>query len=276
MPFFPGARVDLLPEATTQTSIVPRLVILHTNAGGSSTTGYQLRAFMFRGEITLECHFQIDLDGTVHQYMPITVRADCNAAANPFAVSIETQDLGGATVDVTPWTPAQCAAIVNVLHWLHDTAGIPLERCTRWDGTGVAAHRDFPQWSAAAHSCPGVARVAQVPGLIAAAAAVQPIEEKGHDMPYCVDALTGKFWLIYFDGYGNRVACPLNETPDPDWDEYDEVQAAFGPLVPVPHAALQRLYDKRGRPQLPPTGGTTKEHVHANIGQPTTTGGVVP
>jgi hypothetical protein len=81
-------------------------------------------------------------------------------------------------------------------------------------------------------------------------APVIPPAKGGQDMLYCEDADTGNFWAIYFDSVGRRVTCPLAEMPDPDWDEFAAVQAAFGPLAKVPHAALQRLYDKRGRPTV--------------------------
>lgn len=106
------------------------------------------------------------------------------------------------------------------------------------------------------------------------------------DMPYCKDADTGKFWAIFFDAYAQRVACPLDEMPDSDWEEFAAVQEDLGPLKPVRHAALQRLYDKRGRPQLPPVfvpiSGKLTDHDHNvdEIVATTTisgrTGGVIP
>ena len=90
--------------------------------------------------------------------------------ANPFAVSIETQDHGSAGLNTDPWTDEQSAAIVALLRFLHDEWNIPLVRADRFDGSGVGAHRDHPEWSSAAHSCPGDARAAQVDGLIRRAA----------------------------------------------------------------------------------------------------------
>jgi hypothetical protein len=206
---------------------------------------------MARTDVNLECTFDIAADGAVYQFMPVDIRADCNAQANGFAISVETQDRGSATLNTTPWTREQCAAIVKLLVWLRDTWNIPMWRASQWNGSGVGAHRDFPEWSSSAHSCPGDARFAQVPALIATAADYgQMAPSNGYDMLYCKDAGTGEFWAIYFDGTGHRVVCPLAEMPDPDWDEFADVQAAFGPLVAVPHAALQRLYDKRGRPSV--------------------------
>jgi hypothetical protein len=168
---YPAADVDLLPEAGTQPTITPRLVILHTNGGTNSATPSQLRAYLGRPDVTLEAHFDVGLDGAVLQMMPVHVRADANYRANPFAVSIETQDHGSnhTPLNFDPWTPAQQTAIVNLLRWLAVEWSIPLERALSWDGSGVGAHRDFPEWSAAGHTCPGDARAAQVADLIARA-----------------------------------------------------------------------------------------------------------
>jgi hypothetical protein len=169
-PLYPLARIDLLGEAQTQPKILPRLVILHTNASPGTVTPAQLRAYMGRADVGVECTFDVGSDGAVWQYMPANVRADCNYQANPFAVSIETQDRGSATLNVTPWTRAQVDALVEVLAWLRDEWQIPMVRAAHWSGSGVGAHRDFPQWSLTGHSCPGDARFAQVPDIIARAA----------------------------------------------------------------------------------------------------------
>lgn len=278
MPYYPAAHVDLLPEATTQPAIVPRLVILHTNAGGRSTNGYELRKWMARPDVGLECHFQVDSDGTVHQFMPVNVRADCHAAANPFAVSIETQDNGGGSVDSTPWTGEQLDAIVKLLRWLRVTYGIPMERSKTWDGSGVGAHRDFQQWSSSSHSCPGNSRFAQVPSLIVTASEPPPPPptlELGAFM-HVIDQDNGKFWLIAIDATGALYGRPIDEAPrGGDWDLFGRINDKVnGPLTPVPHDWLQALYDRQGKPNLP-EGGLT-DHVHALPGNPPTTGGVTP
>lgn len=295
MPYYPAAHVDLLPEATTQPAIKPRLVILHTNAGSRSTNGFELRKWMARDDVGLECHFQVDSDGLVHQFMPVNVRADCNAAANPFAVSIETQDRGAATVDSTAWTAEQGSSIVGLLRWLHDVYSVPLERCTRWDGVGVAGHRDFHQWSKSAHSCPGNVRWAQIPALIAAAAGPPLAFRYQGEFMDVIDASTDEFWRIYTDATGALVATPFSELPR------QGDNATFGPirdkvvgeLVRIPHEWLQAMYDVQGKPScvtgtpgpVGPAGPAGDDgddgvgfhdHVHANVGQPTTTGGVTP
>lgn len=91
---------------------------------------------------------------------------------------------------------------------------------------------------------------------------------------YVRDNDTGKFWLIAFDAYGQRYAQPLDESEDPDWNEFDPVQAAIGPLAAVAHVHLQALYDKRGKPQLPPAVLST-DHDHDLTNLPSRTGGVI-
>lgn len=167
---YPAARFELLPESQMQPRITPRLVILHTNGGPKSTSPASLHAYMARADVNVECHFDVGTGGDVWQFIPVDRRADCNVAANPFAVSVETQDSGAATLNVTPWNAPQIEAIVKLLIWLRDEWGVPMVRCTAWNGSGVGAHRDFPQWSGGSHSCPGNARFAQVPDIIALAA----------------------------------------------------------------------------------------------------------
>lgn len=100
--------------------------------------------------------------------------------------------------------------------------------------------------------------------------APQPPTTGAQEMGYVRNADNGDFWLIFWDAYGRRVALPLRETEDSDWTEFDPVQAAIGPLPAVPGAALQRLYDKRGRPT--PVPGSTPMPNHSHKGGET--GGV--
>jgi hypothetical protein len=175
----PNVVTMLLPEAQTQPSIVPWSIIFHTNGGAKSATAAQLDSYAARADVGTEPHLDVQLDGLIAQFMPFTVRADCNSAANRFsavvaqrmvfagAIAIETQDEGAATVDATPWTPAQLESLTQVAAVLAATYGIPVVRTPTWDGRGMAPHNAFSNWSSAAHSCPGKARTAQMPALLA-------------------------------------------------------------------------------------------------------------
>ena len=158
------AKVMLLPENATQGRITPRVVIMHSAAGKGSLYRFFLRSS------NLESHFWVSETGAVEQYIDTNVRADANNKANGFAISIETESTRSAT---EPWNPAQLAAIVKLVRWCCDTHGIPTVKCPRWDGSGIGWHIQFGApgpWTPVSKSCPGPARIRQMPGLIAAVA----------------------------------------------------------------------------------------------------------
>lgn len=164
MALCPFAEVKLLPESSTQPRITPRVAILHSAAGRGSLFRF------FRDSSSLESHFWIDVDGRIEQYVDTGRRADANRDANGFAVSIETSSSPAAT---EPWTPAQVAAILRLLRWLATVHPIPLRKCDRWDGSGIGHHTMWgapSRWTPVAKSCPGPARKAQFPGILAALA----------------------------------------------------------------------------------------------------------
>jgi hypothetical protein len=101
---------------------------------------------------------------------------------------------------------------------------------------------------------------------------------KGSSMQHVEDADTGDFWVIGLDGTGRMYARPVKECPQPDyWALYGPVFDAIGqPLPKVPHALLQAMYDRQGKPTMPDPVEGFHPHVHAVVGMPTTTGGVVP
>lgn len=258
-PIYPMAHVDMLPEATTQPGIVPRMCILHTNAGSRSASPEQLRGYMGHDEVTVECHFDIGSGGDVWQYMPVNVRADCNAKANGFAVSIETQDHGSGQVggvDAEPWTDAQVEAISGVLAWLNSEWGVPLRRVTMWNGEGVGGHRDYREWSGDAHSCPGNARAGQVDGIIQRAqmlrqvtvldkadsvpVVVSPLVRLEEEMYYRDDRVDGwQIWYVGRDWTDALYAYPINDMPRKgDWGKLDAlgvvpVKVSLGALVDI-------------------------------------------
>jgi hypothetical protein len=178
----PNVTVKLLPEAWEQPEIVPWMLIFHTNGGGNSATGDKLWAYLSNGSVTSEPHLQVDDDGHIWQMMPFTRRADSNTSANRFpvtvdgrqvyagAISVETQDPGylAGQIDAVPWTGAQVQSLTAIGRILVDTYGIPTQPVTAWNGRGIAPHNAFSVWSSSSHTCPGKARTAQVPGIIAA------------------------------------------------------------------------------------------------------------
>lgn len=162
-----------LPQVVSQSKIVPYSIILHTNSSSSGKNRWQnLWNFLASNRAGgVESHFQIDMDGTIIQFMPCNVRADCNYKANSFvqnfrtvgAISIETQDNGEATLDKTPWTLPQIAAINNVVAAVGHKYGVPYVQPATWDSAGVGYHSLFKEWSIyKGKVCPGAARIAQM------------------------------------------------------------------------------------------------------------------
>lgn len=162
MALCPFASHKLLPESATQPKIIPRIVILHSAAGRGSLYNF------FKNSSSLESHFWVSSTGVIEQYMDTNVRADANRNANGFAVSIETESTAAAT---ERWTPEQAAAIVRLTDWLCSSYAIPRRLCDRWDGSGIGYHIQFGApgpWTPVAKSCPGPARIQQMPEIIAA------------------------------------------------------------------------------------------------------------
>lgn len=265
----PGVVVKLLPEAWDQPTIVPRLVICHTNGGSTSSTAEQLWSYLSAGSVTLEPHFDIQTDGAIYQFMPCTRRADANSSANRFpitidgkqtyggAISIETQDPGykNQPVDTSPWPPAQLEAIAQTIAAVVDAYGIPVEPVDAWNGQGIAPHNLFSVWSGSAHTCPGKARTAQMPGLLERINELllppKPIEEtkmieviRNDDDPtgavYSSDGLI-KTWLD--NGISAAAALKRAEQDAPKGVD-NETCASYGPIVgPIPSG-----HDAYGRP----------------------------
>lgn len=153
----------ITPESTSQPTIRPRTVILHSQAGPRRTLWQSLVSYMKRSDISLECHFIVELDGTVVQTMPTNRRADCNYKANQFAISFETQDNGWPTLSTTPWSPAQVEAIANVVAACGHRYGIPYTSPANYLDAGVGYHSQFPEWSTfKGKTCPGAARIRQM------------------------------------------------------------------------------------------------------------------
>lgn len=180
-PWYPGATKRPIPEADAQSFITPRLAILHTNGSPNSTRS--LYSYWARGDVGNESHFQVALDGTAEQYMPVNRRGDCNSAANSFelggvrygAVSFETQDAGWGPGDpggTYPWSDAQLDFLAGALEWLAREWDIPVTHVLAWNGRGVGLHRDFPEWTSSPakqypyKQCPGDARTAQFNDLL--------------------------------------------------------------------------------------------------------------
>jgi len=161
-----------LPENATQAKIKATQFIFHTEAGPSLTSLESLWKYLARGDVVIEPHWILDMDGRMAQCIAVNVKADNNAAANSRALSVETQDYGHPTLPSTPWTSAQVEQLAGVLAWasMNTRCALPITPCPAWDKPGYGPHNKFKEWSVyAGKTCPGQYRTKQIP-LIAAMA----------------------------------------------------------------------------------------------------------
>lgn len=135
--------------------------VLHTNGFAGPASLYAAYASRAASGSTEVAHIQIALDGTAEQYADTKLILGLSWDANDFSVGIESQDGG---VPAPPWTQAQLDKIDAILRELGVPArGLP----ENGSGGGVGYHSKFASWNQSGHTCPGPARVAQVPGIIA-------------------------------------------------------------------------------------------------------------
>lgn len=242
---FPGAYWKPLPENATQTKRAHlSQFIMHTQASGGKASNTASWNWAARPDVKAEPHFLLAMDpateplGGLWQIMSTDVQADNNVAANPTAVSIETQDLGGATVDQTPWTEYQLDTLAALLAWLNLNVNnrVPMQLCPTPTGAGYAPHNRFPNsWSSSAHSCPGKARTAQIPEV--ARRAQQIIDWTPADRPEVIDPPTPP---VTIGGLVNVIAHIL---PDPTsgflgmdlWADGCPVNAKGEPVIEAVH-----------------------------------------
>lgn len=150
--------------------IIPTQVILHSLGNGYSWLGGL--GWLRDPNNPLEAHVCIRQDGFRVQLVPYTVRADANYRANrrpdgTGAIAVETDSSIQAT---EPWTADQVASIVELLVELCRRFAIPPRLCRSPDDPGIGWHIMFGSpgaWTPSAKVCPGPARIAQVPGIVA-------------------------------------------------------------------------------------------------------------
>lgn len=156
MSLCPFAEHLLIPPGANDPRIIPRVAVLHVDAGDAES----LYTYFRDRSGGVESHFHVRRDGVIEQYRDTDWQADANHLANDFAVSIETQGFGAGE-----WTPEQLASIKRLLVWLNQAHPlIALQKCPTWDGSGVGYHVQFGSpgaWTPVAKSCPGPDRVRQ-------------------------------------------------------------------------------------------------------------------
>jgi hypothetical protein len=151
-----------------------RGVCLHVAVSESSSlAGYFATA-------DADSHFYVTKAGVIEQYVDADVIAWANTNGNATLLSVETQ--GGVTnAELEPWTPEQIEALARICAWAHNAEGVPLSAMpdSLAASRGIGYHRlgidpwrvaGGESWSSARGKiCPGAAKVAQIPQIIARA-----------------------------------------------------------------------------------------------------------
>lgn len=187
MAWCPFATHKPLPENDTQSYIDPIVVILHSAVDAPGPTS--LFGYFEQESVKLESTFFIKNDGEIEQYVDTNVRADANRFANPFAISIETEDDGDP--DNRPWTEAQMRSIKLLIEWLIEVhPKIKRRVAPAWNAAGVGYHTMWgapSEWTPVSKSCPGRVRIDQfwvdiAPWLEHGEPTPTPVPEEDDDM----------------------------------------------------------------------------------------------
>lgn len=157
MAIYPKAVVKLIPPGQNDPLIVPRIGILHVDAGNADS----LYEFFRDRSGGIEAHMHVKLNGVFEQYRDTRYEADANYKANPFALSVETQGYG-----LGKWTAKQLDTIKFIMLKANELDGIPLRKADTWNDPkgGWGYHTLFGapgQWTPVAKSCPGPDRIKQ-------------------------------------------------------------------------------------------------------------------
>jgi hypothetical protein len=232
----PGAEWSPLGPQT-EPRITPTVVCLHSMAGSFSGTDAWFRKFNGAGYQGTESHFGVAFDGRVRQWQDTGRQADANGPdGGGYVLSIETEDDG--TPDDTPWTPAQVEAIARILAWAHAEHGIPLVDTKGVPDTrGVAIHRygvrpwrkpGHDRWSTSAgKTCPGEARIRQVPAVIARARILAGLD-KPSDSSKPATRKDDDMKLIEAEGRGVALLGAAYFYGAPDVEARDALIRAYG------------------------------------------------
>ena len=189
MPRMPGAVWRPITARKRRNPIKPERVNYHVAVSeAASLHGY----FNVAGRV--DSHFYVLKSGTIEQYVDTSVEAYADLQGNPTTISVETQG-GLRNPDGEKWTAAQVEALAKIAVWAHKTHGIPLtlardskpgasSRGLSWHRLGVPGSfpNSWPLWglrvgglkysNAAGKTCPGTAKIHQMPDVLARAKAL--------------------------------------------------------------------------------------------------------
>ena len=245
MPVYPGAVQRLIPHANTESvrAFVRNRINFHTAVTDASSL------YPYFSPPGRPCsHFYVAEDGTVEQYIDTDFYSAADYEGNDATISIESWDGYGrlwTTGQPPPWTAAQVAALKALSTWIiqtHPTIPTRLATDSRvgassrglsWHRLGVESSPPFrPGYrvdggmyysTSVGKTCPGDARIAQIPGILAAIPPIPtrlPVQED--DMLLIRDNSTGAVMLV-LGGVGSAVLGP----------DYASFQRAGVPVVGV-------------------------------------------
>lgn len=167
-------------------------------------------------------YFVVGQDGTIIQKVDLDDKAWTQSAGNAAWVGVENE--GNPT---TPLTAKQLAGNGQILAWLHELYGIPLELTTDpINGRGLGYHQmGGLAWSPDGHQCPGPIIVAQLPLIIVAAQQYAGVAPTGRNPMYAPNQICS----VFSDGHGHVWG--LLPTGAVDTLAGDEFYGAYGDLL---------------------------------------------
>lgn len=180
-------------------------------------------------------HFYIPRVGpNFYQYVDLDFVAYAQLEGNADLVSAETQG-GVHGPDTEPWSPFQVATLAHIFKYLHDSESVPLRLMASSAASekGFGYHRlgidpwrlpNTQKWSSSRGKlCPGAAKIAQAPQVVALAAG----QQEGDDMPSFDDVIhwtnpeTGKpldntfaQLLVWTNWYAGKTNTAVSELTD--------------------------------------------------------------
>jgi hypothetical protein len=153
--------------------IRPRLLLIHTNGGPSEAHIEAIEGYAMSAQDNTKPTYQVDRDGRAAKFLPSDRQGIACYQADPFAVSIETADLGygpGDPGEACGFTPEQAETIARIVAYESELWDFPIETPVAWNGEGVASHTDpfaYPYWTKyPGKVCPGAQKKLEVRELI--------------------------------------------------------------------------------------------------------------
>lgn len=198
-------------------------------------------------------HFYVAEDGTVEQYMDTAIRSEADYQGNDSTISIESWDGYGRvwTSGAVPgWNAAQLASLKRLTLWILRThRSIPpklaKDSIPAWSSFGLSWHRlgidpwrvpSGLHWSTAyGKTCPGDAKIAQVPQILQYVKTDHTLSEEPPDMVIIRRASDGASFIV-IGGKGSRL---INTA---DMNQYMAAGAQTVNLTDAGYAQAQSRY----------------------------------